>query len=89
MNQKVEIQMKWILCSLIVLSLCSCSIAKVHLYSRYLSEGEIAKISTKLEEENFKVIPNTLLFSEKIKQSTLLYSPAIQSVDKVDIINLR
>ncbi len=84
MNKKVEMQMKWILCSLIMLSLCSCSIAKVHLYTRYLSEAEIKKISTKLEKENFKVIPNTLLFPEKIQQSTLLYSPFIQSVDKVD-----
>jgi hypothetical protein len=60
------------------IALVSCSSTEVHLYTRYLSDTEIEKISKKLNKSNFKVIPNNLTFPEKINQSTLLYSPFIK-----------
>jgi len=70
--------MKFLSIILLSITLLACSSTEVHLYTRYLSDIEIEKISSKLEESNFKVVTNTLTFPETINQSTLLYSPFIQ-----------
>ncbi len=71
-----------ILCFILV----ACSSTKVHLYTRYLSESEIEKISTKLEDSNFEIIPNKLSFPDTVNDSTLLYSPFIQGEGRVESI---
>ncbi|MEW6997443.1 hypothetical protein AADZ86_07050 [Colwelliaceae bacterium BS250] len=68
------------------LTLISCSSTEVHLYTRYLSDIEIEKISSKLDESNFKVVTNTLSFPETIHQSTLLYSPFIKGEKTLDTL---
>ena len=72
---------------LLCFTLVACSNTKVHLYTRYLSENEIEKISTILAHNNFKVVSNTLAFPDKTHQSTLLYSPFIQNVQSLDILS--
>ncbi len=74
--------------SVVILSifLVACSSTEVHLYTRYLSDTEIEKISSKLDESNFKVITNTHSFPETINQSTLLYSPFIKGEKTLDIL---
>lgn len=74
------------LLSIIILNitLVACSSTEVHLYTRYLSDTEIEKISSKLDESNFKVVPNTLSFPENIYQSTLIYSPFIKGEKTLD-----
>jgi len=76
------------LLSLIILSiaLIACSSTEVHLYTRYLSETEIENISSKLNESNFKIVPNTLSFPENIYQSTLIYSPFIKGDKTLDTL---
>ena len=64
----------------------SCSSTKVHLYSRYLSEPEIEKITKNLEAHNFDVVVNTLDFPSDIQQSTLLYSPFVQGEGRVNVL---
>jgi len=51
---------------LLSITLLSCSSTDVHLYTRYLSDTEIEKISSKLKESNFSVVINTLPFPETI-----------------------
>jgi hypothetical protein len=76
------------LLSIIILSitLVACSSTEVHLYTRYLSDTEIEKISSKLDESNFKVVPNTLSFPDNIYQSTLIYSPFIKGDKTLDTL---
>jgi len=76
------------LLNIIILSiaLVACSSTEVHLYTRYLSEIEIKEISSKLEESNFKVVPNTLSFPENIYQSTMIYSPFIKGDKTLDTL---
>jgi len=70
--------MKLLSVILFCITLLACSSTEVHLYTRYLSDTEIEKISSQLEASNFKVVTNTLAFPETIHQSTLLYSPFIK-----------
>ena len=76
------------LLSIIIFSitLLACSSTQVHLYTRYLSDTEIEKISLKLDESNFKVVTNTHSFPEEIQQSTLLYSPFIKGEKTLDVL---
>jgi len=78
--------MKFFSVILLSLTLLACSSTEVHLYTRYLSDTEVEKIRTKLEESNFKVVTNTLAFPETINQSTLLYSPFIKGVETLDLL---
>jgi len=78
--------MKFFSVILLSITLLACSSTEVHLYSRYLSDTEVEKIRTKLEESNFKVVTNTLAFPETINQSTLLYSPFIKGVETLDLL---
>jgi hypothetical protein len=79
--------MKFLNVVILSISLVACSSStEVHLYTRYLSDTEIEKISSKLDESHFKVITNTLSFPETIKQSTLLYSPFIKGDKTLDIL---
>ena len=78
--------MKFLSVIFISISLFACSSTEVHLYTRYLSDTEIEKISSKLEESNFKVVTNTLAFPETVKQSTLLYSPFIKSDKTLELL---
>jgi hypothetical protein len=68
------------------ITLLACSSTEVHLYTRYLSDTEIEKISLKLDESNFKVVTNTHSFPEEIQQSTLLYSPFIKGEKTLDVL---
>jgi hypothetical protein len=68
------------------ISLFACSSTEVHLYTRYLSDTEIEKISLKLDDSNFKVVTNTHSFPEEIQQSTLLYSPFIKGEKTLDVL---
>ncbi|SNY43798.1 hypothetical protein SAMN06297280_0647 [Arsukibacterium tuosuense] len=70
--------MKPILCLFLSLFLVACSSTEIHLYSRYLTDDEVKRVTKKLEEANFKVIPNDLLFPETITHSSLIYSPFIR-----------
>jgi hypothetical protein len=78
--------MKFLSMMLLSITLLSCSSTDVHLYTRYLSDTEIEKISSKLKESNFSVVINTLPFPETISQSTLLYSPFIQGDKTLDLL---
>ncbi len=78
--------MKFLSVLIISITLIACSSTEVHLYTRYLSDAEIEKISSKLNKSNFKVVPNTLAFPEKINRSTLLYSPFISGEGTLDIL---
>jgi hypothetical protein len=78
--------MKFLSMMLLSITLLSCSSTDVHLYTRYLSDTEIEKISSKLKESNFSVVVNTLPFPETISQSTLLYSPFIQGDKTLDLL---
>jgi len=78
--------MKFLSIVLISIALLACSSAEVHLYTRYLSDAEIDKISSKLEESIFKVVTNTLAFPETIDQSTLVYSPFIKGDKTLDLL---
>jgi len=78
--------MKFLSVILLSITLLACSSTEVHLYTRYLSDTEIEKISSKLEESNFKVVTNTLAFPETISQSTLLYSPFIKGDKTLDLL---
>ena len=59
---------------LLSILLLACSNTKVNLYSRYLTNADIKKISLALENNNFTVISNTYSFPDEIQQSTILYS---------------
>lgn len=73
---------------LVALLLCGCSQTTVHLYSRYLSDAQIEKISRKLVKADFKVKSNHLAFPKSIAQSSLTYSPVIDDQNAVNqIIN--
>ena len=78
--------MKFLSVIILSITLVACSSTEVHLYTRYLSDTEIARISSKLDKSNFKVVTNTLAFPEKINQSTLLYSPFIKGEKTLDIL---
>ena len=78
--------MKFLSIMLLSITLLSCSSTEVHLYTRYLPEAEIDKISSKLEASNFKVVTNTLAFPTTIDQSTLLYSPFIKDDKTLDLL---
>ena len=78
--------MKFLSVILLSITLLACSSTEVHLYTRYLSDTEIEKIISKLEESNFKVVTNTLAFPETINQSTLLYSPFIKGDKTLDLL---
>ncbi|TPH14604.1 hypothetical protein [Litorilituus lipolyticus] len=81
--------MKVIFSVLICFYLIGCSSSKVHLYSRYLSDSEIKKVSEEIEELGFDVVTNTLSFPEKINQSTLVYSPFLNDGKNLDsLVNL-
>lgn len=78
--------MKFLSAVILSIILIACSSTEVHLYTRYLTDAEIEKISSKLNESNFKVITNTLSFPDTINQSTLLYSPFIKGEKTVDVL---
>ncbi|PKI16024.1 hypothetical protein [Colwellia sp. 12G3] len=78
--------MKFLSVVILSLFLVACSSTEVRLYTRYLSDTDIKKISSKLDEANFTVITNTLSFPETIDQSTLLYSPFINGEKTLDIL---
>ena len=78
--------MKLLSSIILSITLVACSSTEVHLYTRYLSDIEIEKISSKLEESNFKVVPNTLSFPENIYQSTMIYSPFIKGEKTLDTL---
>jgi hypothetical protein len=81
--------MKTILNVLICLLFIGCSSSEVHLYSRYLSDAEINKISKEIEKLGFDVVTNNLSFPETINQSTLVYSPFLDDEKQLDsLINL-
>jgi len=56
----------------------------VHLYSRYLSPTQVNAVTSKLNELGFKVETNTLAFPDTVKQSTLVYSPFIESEQRLN-----
>jgi hypothetical protein len=70
----------------VALFLCGCSQTTVHLYSRYLSDAQIAEINKELVKADFIVTPNYLAFPISITQSSLIYSPVIQDHNAVDTI---
>ncbi len=70
--------MKLICIIILSFTLLACSTTEVHLYTRYLSDTEVEKVSSKLAKSNFKVVTNTFSFPETVQQSTLLYSPFIK-----------
>lgn len=78
--------MKFLSVLILSIALMACSSTEVHLYTRYLSDTEIEKISSELDKVNFKVINNTLAFPEKINQSTLLYSPFIKGEKTLELL---
>lgn len=78
--------MKIIITILFCVILSACSSTKVHLYTRYLSDADIAKIKQKLEKENFDVETNTLIFPSSVQQSTILHSLFLQDEKALDIV---
>lgn len=66
-----------ICCILIILltALAGCTTTKVHLYTTYLTEQDVANISQSLERHNFTVIKNSLPVPDGITESTIIYSP--------------
>ena len=81
--------MKVIFSVLICFFFIGCSSSKVHLYSRYLSDAEIKRVSEEVEKLGFDVVTNTLSFPETINQSTLVYSPFINDDKNLDsLVNL-
>jgi len=64
--------------------LSGCSTAKVHLYSRYMSEQEVTAVSEQLIALDYEVEVNTLSFPDEVTQSTLLYSPFMEGKSGVD-----
>lgn len=63
---------------IVTVMLAGCSATEVHLYTRYLSEADIDKVTTTLEQANYKVTTNTHAFPDTVNQSTILYSPFIK-----------
>ncbi|XPF94889.1 hypothetical protein ACM9HF_02435 [Colwellia sp. RE-S-Sl-9] len=78
--------MKFLSVIIFSITLLACSSTEVHLYTRYLSDIEIEKISLKLDQSNFNVVTNNLSFPETIHQSTLLYSPFIKGDKTLDTL---
>jgi hypothetical protein len=67
---------------LVSVLLIGCSSTKIHLYSRYLSDSEIKKVSENIENLGFDVEINTLPFPDEIHESTLVY-PLMFNYDEV------
>jgi hypothetical protein len=68
----------------ICLFITACSSTKVHLYTHYLSDEQVAANSAKLEASHFEVQTNTLPFPQTVEESTLIYSPLIQDKSSIE-----
>jgi len=78
--------MKTIWVVLICFFTLACSSTKVHLYTRYLSVEQTEAVTKNLEQLDFEVIANTLVFPDDIEQSTLLYSPFVEGENSVNVL---
>jgi hypothetical protein len=68
----------------VCLIITACSSTKVHLYTHYLSDAQVAAISSKLEASHFEVQTNTLSFPQTVEESTLIYSPLIRDKSSIE-----
>ncbi|WP_289028625.1 hypothetical protein [uncultured Paraglaciecola sp.] len=59
--------------------LCGCSQTNIHLYTRYLSEQQAHEITVTLSENQYKVVANDHDFPTSINQSSIIYSPFLDS----------
>lgn len=66
--------MRWYVTAIGLMLLMGCSQTKVHLYAKYLSNAEITRISQVLEQDDFSVDVNQLVYPESITQDSLVYS---------------
>jgi hypothetical protein len=70
---------------LLVLGACSQN-TKVHLYGRYLSEGQTDAVRQALSAQGFAVSLNQLAFPANISQSTLIYGMPMDRPQEVEQI---
>lgn len=66
-----------------LLALTACSTTTVHVNTRYLDEQQVADVTRKLRQAQFKVKTNAHPYPAGVYSTTVLYSPLLQDRDAV------